>query len=70
MADNTLEKKNKSGSPDFFKGVSTEFKKISWPNRQTLTKQTVAVVAVSVALGVIIALLDMAIQYGVNFITM
>lgn len=67
MADNTLEKK--AVSPDFFKGVSVEFKKVSWPNRKTLVKQTTAVVAVSVALGVIIALLDMAIQYGLSFIT-
>lgn len=72
MADNTNDKQGKSApaSSGFFKGVSTEFKKVSWPNRTTLSKQTVAVVCVSVVVGVIIAVLDMAIQYGVNFISM
>lgn len=54
----------------FFKGVESEFKKISWPDKNTLLKQSVAVTAVSIVLGCIIALLDMAIQYGVNFLTM
>jgi len=55
--------------PSFFKGLKTEFKKISWPDRQSTLKQSVAVVAISVVVGVIIAVLDYAIQYGVNFIT-
>lgn len=54
----------------FFDGVKSEFKKIIWPDKNTLLKQSVAVVIVSIVLGVIIALVDMAMQYGVNFLTM
>ena len=52
----------------FFKGVKAEFRKINWENRENVTKQTIAVVAVSFALGVIIAILDIILQYGVDFI--
>ena len=65
MADSTT----KQTRPSFFKGVKTEFKKITWPDRKTTLKQSVAVVAISVVLGVIIALLDYVIKYGVNFLT-
>ena len=61
--------KEKQARPSFFKGVKTEFKKISWPDRRSLLKQSVAVVAISVVLGVIIAILDFVIQNGVNFLT-
>ncbi|MBQ6697047.1 MAG: preprotein translocase subunit SecE [Lachnospiraceae bacterium] len=53
----------------FWSGVKSEFKKISWPDRQSTLKQSVAVVTISVVLGLIIAVLDVAIQYGLNFLT-
>ncbi len=56
--------------PSFSKGVQSEFKKISWPDKKSLFKQSVAVICVSVVLGVIIAVLDTVLQYGVNFLTM
>lgn len=59
----------KKAKPSFFKGVKSEFKKISWPDRQSTLKQSVAVVAISVVVGVLIAVLDYVIQYGVNFLT-
>ena len=52
----------------FFKVLKAEFKKIVWPDRQTVTKQTVAVLAVSIALGLIIAILDLIITFGLGFI--
>ena len=54
---------------NFFKGVQSEFKKITWPDKESLGKQSVAVVVVSVVLGAIIAVLDFGIQWGVDFIT-
>ena len=54
---------------NFFKGVQVEFKKISWPDKQSLGRQSVAVVVISVVLGAVIAALDFLIQWGVNFIT-
>ena len=65
MGDST----EKKAKPSFFKGVKAEFKKISWPDRQTTLKQSVVVVAISVVVGLIIASLDLIIQYGVNFLT-
>jgi preprotein translocase subunit SecE len=63
---NSAEKQTR---PKFFDGVKSEFKKISWPDRQSTFRQSVAVVAISVVVGVIIAVLDYLIQYGVNFLT-
>ncbi len=55
--------------PGFFSGVKAEFKKIIWPDKQATLKQSVAVVAISVVVGVIIALIDYVAKYGVNFLT-
>ena len=53
---------------NFFKGVKAEFKKIIWPDRMTLVKQSVAVVVVSIITGALIAIIDRVLQYGINFI--
>ena len=53
----------------FWDGVKAEFKKIVWPDRKSTLKQSVAVVAISVVEGVIIAILDYFIKYGVNILT-
>ncbi|WP_310601906.1 preprotein translocase subunit SecE [Anaerosporobacter sp.] len=50
----------------FFKGVKSEFNKIIWPDKQTLAKQSAAVVAISVALGVVIAIVDIGVVYGIE----
>ena len=63
------EQKAKTSKPGFFKGVKSEFKKISWPDKQSTFKQSVAVVSISVVVGVIIAIIDYVIQYSVNFLT-
>ena len=63
------ESAEKKASLGFFKGVKSEFKKIIWPDRQSTLKQSVAVVAISIVVGVIIAILDYVVKYGVNFIT-
>ena len=66
MADSA---KTKTKKPGFFKNVSIEFKKIIWPEKNDVLKQSVAVVCISVLLGAIIAILDFVIQYGVDFLT-
>lgn len=58
----------KTQKKSWFKGLEKEFKKIIWPDKLTLAKQTVAVVSVSVVLGVIIALIDFMIEYGVDIL--
>ena len=58
----------KTQKKSWFKGVKSEFKKIIWPNKKTLVKETVAVIVCSVILGGIIAVIDVLIQYGIDFI--
>lgn len=53
----------------FFDGVKAEFNKISWPDKDSLLKQSVAVVIISLVVGAVIAVLDFGLQYGVDFIT-
>ena len=45
----------KTQKTSWFKGMKAEFKKIIWPDQKSLTKQTIAVVSVSVALALIIS---------------
>ena len=52
----------------FVKTLKAEFKKIIWPDKETLTKQTIAVMVCSVALGAVIAVLDLIIKFGLNII--
>jgi len=65
----SADKKEKKNRPGFFKGVKSEFKKIVWPDKEATFKQSVAVVVISVVVGVIIAILDYVVKNGVNFIT-
>ena len=58
----------KTPKTSWFQGLKQEFKKISWTDRKSVVKQTIAVVSVSVVVGLIIALLDWMIQYGVDFL--
>ena len=67
MSENAV-KKAKAKKPSFFKGVKAEFKKITWPDKTSLLKQTAAVIGVSVVVGVVIAIMDFFIQYGVNIL--
>ena len=62
------ESKEKAPKTSWFTGLKAEFRKIIWPNQKSLVRQTTAVIAVSVVMGLIIALLDWAIQIGVNFL--
>ena len=62
------EKLDKAPKMSSFTGLKAEFKKIIWPTKEKLAKQSVVVTIVTVVLGVIIAVIDMVIQYGINFI--
>jgi preprotein translocase subunit SecE len=39
----------------WFKGLKAEFKKIIWPDKKSLGKQTLAVIVITAVLSVIIA---------------
>lgn len=58
----TKQKKN------WFKGLKAEFKKIIWPDRNSLVKETTAVLVVSVMLGAIIFVVDFVARIGIEFL--
>lgn len=58
----------KAPKTSWFTGLKAEFQKIIWPEKKSLARQTAAVIAVSVVLGFIIAIMDTLIQYGVDFL--
>lgn len=59
---------NKTPKTSWFKGVKAEFKKIIWPDQKSLAKQTIAVVSTSVALALIIKILDMIMTFGIDIL--
>ena len=65
MANTTAEKAPKKS---WFKGVKSEYKKIIWLDRESLTKQSIAVITVTVVLGIVIYLLDYLIELGMGII--
>ncbi len=58
----------KAPKRSWFKGLKAEFKKIIWPDKEALAKQSVAVIAVTVILGAIIFIIDTIFDYGIGFI--
>ena len=69
MADNAVaEKKEKKANAGFFKKLKGEFKKIIWPDKDSLIKQTIAVVLISIALCLVITVLDTVISTGIGFL--
>ncbi|MDY6325676.1 MAG: preprotein translocase subunit SecE [Catonella sp.] len=56
-AEKQTKKKN-----SFFDGVKTEFKKIIWPTKKDLGRESTSVIATTVVLGLIISLLDLGLQ--------
>ncbi len=58
----------KAPKKDFIKGLKAEFNKIIWPDKETLTKQSVVVIVSTIALGIVIAVLDLIIKFGLNIV--
>ena len=59
----------KAPKKDFIKGLKAEFSKIIWPDKETLAKQSVVVIAATLVLGIAIALLDLIIKFGLNIVS-
>ncbi|MCI9485567.1 MAG: preprotein translocase subunit SecE [Lachnospiraceae bacterium] len=51
-----------------FNSLKAEFKKVIWPDKKSFTRQTIAVILTSVFLGALIALLDLVMKFGINFV--
>jgi len=69
MSTKNKKEDNKGSKVGFFQGVKTEFKKIIWPDRDTLGRQLLAVVCVTVVMGILIAVIDFGAQNLINLIT-
>ncbi len=51
-----------------WESLKAEFSKIVWPTGSSVAKQTTVTIVVSVVLGLIIALIDTLVQYGVDIL--
>ena len=65
MGETVKETKQKKS---WFKGLKAEFKKIIWPDGNSLVKETTAVLVVSVLLGAIIFVVDFVARIGIEFL--
>ena len=66
MGDTTSSGQDKKKS--FVQGLKAEYRKIIWPTKETVTKQTIAVLVSTVALGLVITVLDLVIRLGLDFL--
>lgn len=58
----------KAPKKSWFKGLSSEFKKIIWPDKEAVAKESGATIVVSIILALFIMLIDWLIQQGLNLI--
>ncbi|MDD5936334.1 MAG: preprotein translocase subunit SecE [Clostridiales bacterium] len=68
MGETTANTTEKAPKKSWFKGVKAEFKKIIWPDKESLAKQSLAVVVITIILGIVIALVDLCVNSGINLI--
>jgi preprotein translocase subunit SecE len=61
-------KTEKTPKKSWSAGLKAEFRKVIWPDKKSITRQTIAVTAVSIVLGLIIAIFDSVIKYGIDFL--
>ena len=60
--------KSKGSVKKWFAGLKAEFKRIIWPTKASVIRQTVVVTVITVILGVLISLIDQLIQFGLDHI--
>ena len=63
-----MQGENKSGLGSFVSGLEAEFKKIVFPTRPTVIKQSIATIAISVLIGILITGLDIAMKWGLGLV--
>ncbi|SET10831.1 preprotein translocase subunit SecE [[Clostridium] polysaccharolyticum] len=62
MEEKAKAKEGNAKKNSFFTGLKAEFHKVIWPSKDTVIKQSTAVVVVSIILGIVISLLDSALS--------
>ncbi|MGX8728170.1 MAG: preprotein translocase subunit SecE [Lachnospiraceae bacterium] len=68
MAETKKEEKKQVKKKSFWQGVKTEWKKIIWPTKKDLGRQTVLVVVISVITGGLIAAIDSGALTFINWL--
>ena len=63
-----MQGEKKSGLSSFVSGLETEFKKIVFPKREDIIKQSIATIAISVLIGMLITGLDIAMKWGLGLV--
>lgn len=61
--------KDKKNGQSFFTSCKNEFKKITWPTRKILVKQTITVITISFVVGAIIFVYDLGIEFLFDSLT-
>lgn len=51
----------------FFRGIKSEFKKISWPKKQDVISSTLVVLASLVGVSILVKLIEMVFQFILSF---
>ncbi len=54
---------------DFFRDFKAEFKRVSWPNKTELRKQTITVVTISLIVAAIIFVMDAAFSTSLQLLS-
>ena len=62
------EKKTAAKTGGWWDGMKSEFRKIVWPSREDVTKQTIAVSVVTLIAAILIAIIDAAAKFGIDFL--
>ena len=65
MSENS-KKVNSVESKGGFKALKSEFNKIMWPDRKTVTNKTIAVVVISALVATLIAVVDFMLDFGLS----
>ena len=68
MANETNAKKNRVSIRQFFKEVSGEVKKLSWPTKKELVSYTLTVIAFILLMAVVIYALDLVFGEGLGLL--
>ncbi|MGI6094815.1 MAG: preprotein translocase subunit SecE [Lachnospiraceae bacterium] len=63
-----VEKKSNAPKKSWFHGLRAEFNKIIWPDKKTLGKQTIAVLAITAVLGILITVIDAGVLQVIDFL--
>ena len=66
MAEAAKAKKSGNRLTRFFKEVKSELKKVTWPSKKQVTRNTLVVIAAVILIGIVIWVLDILFSLGLN----